>query len=156
MNDASGQASDYLLIAKRNNSLSLPGRRLFFASMVIVSFAIAIVWAMQGAWYVLPFAGVEMAALFLALMIIGRHAEDYETIVVSGDRIRVERREGGRISRDEFNRYWAQLVTREGPGDRCELALRSHGREVPLGRYLTDEQKRTVACELRSKLKHIR
>ena len=56
-----------------------------------------------------------------------------------------------RVERFEFNRYWAQLVVRE-PVARPRLALRSHGREVEFGRYLTDRQRLELARVLESRL----
>jgi uncharacterized membrane protein len=67
---------------------------------------------------------------------------------VHGDRILVEYRERGLAQQFEFNRCWAQLVT----GAAGSVALRSHGREVEIGRYCCDESRRTLARELRSRL----
>jgi uncharacterized membrane protein len=65
----------------------------------------------------------------------------------------VERWETGRVSRDEFNRCWAQVVYQPGaPGTGEVLALRSHGRMVQLGRHLTQEQRRQVARALKQQL----
>ncbi|MBI1395462.1 MAG: DUF2244 domain-containing protein [Betaproteobacteria bacterium] len=155
MQIAEVDASGYRLICRRNDSLSPRGRRLFFASIVVVSFGIAIAWWFRGAWVVLPFAVIEMAVLYIALRVLESHAGDCEMVSISDDRVVVERYERGRRSRHEFNRYWAQLVVRRlGPGDRCGLALRSHGKEVGFGDYLTDEQRLTVASELRRRLKN--
>mgnify|MGYP002778435985 CR=1 FL=1 len=55
----------------------------------------------------------------------------------------------------EFHRSWAQLVVRRvGPGQRYDLALRSHGKEVRFGSFLTDEQRLEVAATLRKRLKN--
>jgi uncharacterized membrane protein len=43
------------------------------------------------------------------------------------------------------------VVERPGPGDAVALAVRSHGREVRFGAFLTDEQKLAVAQTLRRK-----
>ncbi|MCW5626487.1 MAG: DUF2244 domain-containing protein [Burkholderiales bacterium] len=151
--DTPGQ-NDWLLVSRRNRSLSTTGRYLFLGSIAMVSFGIAFVWSLNGVWYVLPFTCVEMVVLFVAFKVFERHANDFESIRLTGDRILVERRTSGRVSRHEFDRYWAQLVvTRSGPGNGVELALRSHGREVPFGEFLTDEQRADLANELKRRLK---
>lgn len=144
-------APDFLLVARRNDSLSPSGRRLFFVSIVVVSLAIAFWWAFNGAWYVLPFSVIELVVLYGALRLVERHAGDFESITVSGDRILVEQRRRGRSSRHEFNRYWVQLVVNDtGNG---QLAMRSHGREVTFGELLSSDQRSAVASELRRFMK---
>jgi uncharacterized membrane protein len=154
MQTAQGSATDYTLIFRRNGSLSASGRRWFFLSILAVSFGIATAWAVNGAWYVLPFAGLEMAVLYLALMVIARHGEDHETITIDGDRVVVERTRMGRTVRHEFNRHWARVVL-AGAGRKSALWLRSHGREVEIGEFLSDEQRKAVANDLRRRLGNI-
>lgn len=146
-----GSADDgWTLLAKRNDSLSPRGRRLFFGSMVIVCSTIAVVWALNGAWYVVPFACIELAVLYAALWVLQRHASDYELLRIDGDTVHLEHCRLGRVTSHRFNRHWAQLVVeRTGPGDAVALAVRSHGRQVRFGEFLTDEQKLSVAQSLR-------
>lgn len=50
-------------LMKRNCSLSPRQVGWFYLSIVILSFVIASFFAWQGAWFVLPFSGLEVAAL---------------------------------------------------------------------------------------------
>ena len=45
-----------------------------------MSFAIRVAFALYGAWPILPFVGLEVAALAAAFHVNGRHATDYERI----------------------------------------------------------------------------
>jgi len=105
---------------------------------------------------VLPFAGAEMFVLFLAFRFIERHAGDFESIAIKDDRVLIERWEIGRVSRYEFNRYWAQVVVSHSAsaGKSVLLALRSHGRQVEFGRHLTEDQRDALARKLRQQLRH--
>jgi len=151
-----GRTGEFLLIARRNNSLSSAGRAVVLGSLIVVCFAISLAFAFHGAWLVLPFAGVEMFVLFLAFRLIERHAGDLESIAIKGDRVLVERWETGRVSRYELNRYWAQVVVhRGGPSGKTTLALRSHGREVEFGRHLTEEQRDALALTLGQRLRTV-
>jgi uncharacterized membrane protein len=146
---------EFLLIARRNNSLSSAGRAVVLGSLVALSLAISLAFAVQGAWLVLPFAGAEMLVLFLAFRFIERHAGDFESIAIRDDRVLVERWETGRVSRYEFNRYWAQVVvSHSASGGKSVLALRSHGREVEFGQHLTEEQRDALARKLRQQLRN--
>ena len=143
-------AAEYERVARRNNSLSSTGRIQVFAFLFIVSVGIAGAFALLGAWMILPFAGLEMLVLFLALRHIDHHAADYERIAIAGDKVRVELFEAGQARSHEFNRCWAQLVASP---DGARLALRSHGREIEIGRHRNDEQRIGLARELGRRLR---
>ena len=143
-------AAGFTRVARRNNSLSSTGRLLAFGFIFVVSVGIAVAFAIIGAWPILPFAGLEMLVLCLAFRAIGRRAADYERIAIDGDRVRVEIREAGQERGHEFNRAWAQVVVSRGG---AQLALRSHGREVEIGRHLDCGQRLVLARELERQLR---
>ena len=143
-------AIQFRQVARRNNSLSSTGRLLVFAFIFVVSVGIAAAFAYFGAWLILPFAGIEMLVLYLAFRYIERHATDYELIEIDGDRVTVERLEGGSTLSQAFSRYWARVVVSEDGG---RLALRSHGREFEVGRTLSDEQRLELAQALQRRLR---
>ena len=144
-------ATEYVYTARRNNSLSPIGRRFVFGFILTVSLGIAVAFSLVfGAWPIMPFAGIEMAVLYFAFRYIDRHADDYERITIRGDSVAVEIREGAEVTRHELHRCWAQVVCEAGG---ARLALRSHGRDVALGRHLGDAQRAGMARELARELK---
>ena len=149
------ETGEFLLVAKRNNSLSATGGALVVGSLVVLSLAISLCFASFGAWMVLPFAGAEMGVVYWAFRQMQRHAADFESLAIKGDRVLVERWDCGRLSRFELNRYWAQVVLEQGdrPGHTV-LALRSHGRQIEFGRHLTEEQRVAVARTLKQQLRN--
>jgi len=50
------ESGEFLLIARRNNSLSAAGRAVVLGSLVLITLAISLAFAFFGAWLVLPFA----------------------------------------------------------------------------------------------------
>jgi uncharacterized membrane protein len=152
------QPHSFVFVSRRNNSLSANVRHLVFGSLVLVSLAISFAFALLGAWLILPFSGAEMAVLYAAFHVIARHAGDYESIAIVGERVLIERWVTGRVSRYELNRHWAQVVCEPafrgwGRGWREVLALRSHGRSIEIGSHLTDEQRREMAQTLKDRLR---
>lgn len=144
------QAAEFSLVARRNNSLSSSGRFLVFVFVFAVSVGIAVAFAMLGAWLILPFAGLEMLALFLAFREIGRHAGDFERIAIGRDQVQVELCEIGERCNHSFSRHWARVVASR---DGRYLALRSHGRELAIGRHRNDDQRLELAKELARELR---
>lgn len=147
--NAAEGATDIMLVARRNNSLSPGGGRLVFGCLAAVVLAISLGFAMSGAWLILPFAGLELLVMGVAFRYMDQHAGDYECMTMHDDQVVIERRDRGRVSRSEFNRHWARLIISEPRGmERGRLALRSHGKEVEFGKFLTDEQIATMARRL--------
>jgi len=148
---AGGETAEYVYTARRNNSLSTSGRQLVFGFILCVSLGISTgVYVLFDAWPVLPYSAIEMTALYFAFRYMERHAADYERITIRGGTVAIESHEGPHVTRLELNRYWAKVVCdAHGSG----LALRSHGREVPLGRHLCEERRLDLAHELKRELR---
>jgi uncharacterized membrane protein len=148
---AGGEAAEYVYVARRNNSLSSSGRLFFFAFILAVSLGIAAGFSFVfGAWPILPFAGLEMAVLYCAFRYMDNHAADYERITIRGCEVAIEVHEGAHITRRELNRHWSQVVC-EADGSR--MTLRSHGRDIEVGRHLCAEQRLAMARELGRELR---
>ena len=150
-----GSAADnqvFSLFAKRNCSLKWAERWRAFWLIASLSAIIAGAFAMFGAWLILPFAGLEVGALYLAFRLLDRRANDYERLTIDGDRLIVEQRKQGRLTRFEGNRLWTQVVVRREYA-RVQLALRYHGREIEFGTFLNDEARSSAARSLQEQLR---
>jgi uncharacterized membrane protein len=148
---AGGETAEYVYTARRNNSLSTSGRQLVFGFILFVSLGIATgFYVVFDAWPVLPYAALEMTVLFLAFRYMDRHAADYERITIRGGTVAIESHEGPHVKRLELNRYWAKVIC---DADGSRLALRTHGREIPVGRHLCEERRLDLACELTRELR---
>lgn len=134
-------------------ALSAAQRRRVLWFLAGVSFAIALAFAWIGAWPVLPFAGLEVGVLVWAFREIERHADDYERLIVDGDRLVVEQKSAERLVCHEFNRHWARLVAEHDRAGLARLALCSHGRELVLGRALGPPQREALEKTLQSLLR---
>lgn len=133
---------------RHSSSLDITLLRTVFGSLALFSLIIAAGFAAAGAWPVIPFAGLEIAALAVAASVVMRRAGDFERLTVQGDRISVEIREQGEVRRYDFHCGWARLVTSEAGA----VALRSHGQEVAIGRYCGEASRRILFRELHSRL----
>ncbi|MDN5939661.1 MAG: DUF2244 domain-containing protein, partial [Salinisphaera sp.] len=107
--------------------------------------------AWLGYWMVLPFSGLEMLALAVALW-WGMRDNSYREVVCVDDRyVRVE--SGWRHPQRhwQYERAWAQLRLEPGPyaSSPTRLWLGSHGKGCILGGCLTNEEREAVARKLR-------
>jgi uncharacterized membrane protein len=132
-------------------SLTPRGARWFMGSLCAVSFGIGGCFAVQGFWPVLPFAGLEMAALGFALWLSMRRKLDTQTIRISEERVEVEVKTARTVCSFVFPRHWAQVKLRraKSPWHPSSLSIQSHGRACELGGFLTEEARRALAERLR-------
>jgi uncharacterized membrane protein len=123
----------------------------FYAGIFIVSMGIAIAFAMKGAWLILPFAGLEMLVLGIALYVVAQRAASWQEIAIDVDSIRVVDHSAKRVQKLSFQRAWVRVVLKEAAisGHPSRLLLGSHGRNVEIGNCLNEEEKRHLVVELR-------
>jgi uncharacterized membrane protein len=140
-----------------NCSLSVRGAVMFFGSLCAVSFGVAGMFALQGFWPVLPFAGLEMLGLGWALHLSLQRRFHRQTIIVSDADVSVESRDRTYCSQVVFPRHWAQVKLRR-PASRLHpsrLTIESHGRQCELGSFLTEAERRGLALRLQRLVGHI-
>jgi uncharacterized membrane protein len=148
---SSGPQTALRLTIRRNCSIAPRGLWWLLGATAAVSIGIGAGFAVFGAWVILPFAGLEMAALGAAFYCVSRHAGDYERFVEEQGALKVEIRDAEDIRTYEFNPHWARLVLR-GRGWSHRLALRSHGRELEIGRHLPEAGRLALATRLGQRL----
>jgi uncharacterized membrane protein len=131
-------------------SLSPRGALLFFASVVVVTLGIAAIATLLGFWPVLPFAGAEMLLLGWALRANMQRRFERESIDVTETEV-VIKYSLGTPRRVVFPRHWARVKIRrpKSPLHRGHLVIESHGRAHEVGKFLTEEERRHLAAELR-------
>ncbi len=148
------QPHEHQWVLKRNCSLSPSQLASCFAILGAVSLGIAGVFASRGAWMVVPFACIEVAALVAAFIVYGRHAADFERISFGAERVVVERSNGARVERAEISPTWLRV---EYDGSRRALIRLVAGREaLSIGCYVPDESRERLAQELRAGLTGVR
>lgn len=157
MVDVRGTASSahYSITARPNCSLSPAGTLCVFSAITFVTLAIAVIFALLGAWLVLPFAGLELVALWLCFCHVWRHVHDFERLVIDHDKVIVDKHELASDTHIELNSYWAQVVMEMLPDGECRrLSLRSHGREIEFGKLLNSQERLDLGLSLKARLGH--
>jgi uncharacterized membrane protein len=141
-----------------------PHRSSTLRGVHICMWALAVFWVpltvlcvVIGAWPVFPFFGVEMLLLYGLLRLNLRRGREVETIAVTARELTVDRvTHWGRHSRWSFQPQWLQVLVDETRGRGSRLVLRSHGRSLAIGRFLTTDEKIGVAEKLKRALDDVR
>jgi uncharacterized membrane protein len=143
------QALQWLL--KRNCSITPRQLGQVYGSLCGVSMAIAAFFFVQGATFVLAFAGLEVVAVGAALFVFARHAADREVLTLTGHQLQVEQWNGSRVARTDFSADWLTVEPAAGQGSLVQIAGR--GQTVRVGRFLRPELRADFARELRRALR---
>jgi len=139
------------LVIRPNYSLNWQGNKQFMAGISAVSLGIAGWFAWQGAWMILPFAGLELAALGTALYWVACKAMDTEVIVINDDFVEICKGRRQIESTIRLQRCWAQVRLEAANHEwyPSRLLIGSHGEHTEIGSFLGELEKHSLARELR-------
>lgn len=144
-----------------HRSLSPRGFLILMASVCAISFTGGLAFWLAGAWPVIGFLGADVLLIYLAFKINYRRGRLIERLHLTRDKLTVSRVwPGGRSASWEFQPSWLQVIcdtpersqgTVNAAADN-PLILRSHGRNLAIGSFLTQQERAEVAAALRAAL----
>ena len=139
----------YLVLTPRS-SLTPANARVFIGVVGGTCFAVAGVFAAQGFWPVLPFAGLEIGLLVWAVRASLREGSKRETIEIDEQRITIRRYDPGGEHFSVFPRHGSRVTLRtpQTALHPSRLMLESRGRVCEVGRFLTEDARHSLAARL--------
>lgn len=137
-------------IVRPDRSLSWRQTKFVYATLAGLCLVVAAAFTAMGFWLVLPFAGAEVVLLAAGFYLCALSGRVTEVIRIDEDRVAVERVGHGRRERCEFRRRWARILLLPPAIDwyPSRLVIRSHGKQVQLGAFLTEAERRKLAADL--------
>lgn len=146
---------DALLTPHR--SLSPRGFLLLMAGLCVISFTAGLFFFLVGAWPVVGFLGLDILLVYVAFKVSYRRARLYETLELTRDALTVRRVEPtGEETSWRFQAAWLQVLMEDPPGHGSQLTLRSHGKSLAIGGFLTPRERLDLANALRAALAEAR
>ncbi len=157
---AEAVVKDWLL--KRNCAVTPRQFIGFYLLLSCLSFTIAAIVALTGAWMVLIFTALEVLVVGVAFVIYARHAVDYEHIHLEPHRLVVEQMCASRKTHYEFNPRWVRVEVGVG-GEaavemgfpwtarrQAQITLHAAGLAVEIGQHLAQDKRAQFAQDLRT------
>lgn len=136
---------------------AMPWQQIMLIYFLIstVTIIIALGFFSQGFTLILPFAGLELTALGVVLYISAWRSNIKEVVCVADDKIRIEIGHNTAEKVFEIDRTWAQVVLQRSWNNwyPSRLLLRSHGRQLEIGKFLNEQERQRLAIELKKILK---
>jgi uncharacterized membrane protein len=139
----------YEAVLRPHRSLSPRGFLILMLAIAGVSFVTGVAFVAMGAWPVTGFFGLDAVLLYGAFRLSYRSGRVRETVRLAGDDLTVERMSvRGEVRTWRFQAFWLRLLLIEQGAERNRLLLRSHGRELAIGGFLTADERRSLAAEI--------
>jgi len=155
MVELSGEpAGDPTFVIWPHSALSWAGmRRLLYALTAAIA-AVAVFFALEGAWLVLPFAGLEALVVCGGIYLNARWAVTREVLHLAGRDLIVSRGRRDLVEVARLPRHWTRVTLVRDPGGwyPSRLFLESHGRRLEVGAVLAEAERERLADALRTQL----
>lgn len=137
-------------VVRPNQSLNWRQAKIFVLLLSIPVLGIAIGFSLVGLWPILPFAGLELAGVWVALYIGVLRNRKCQVITVESDQVFIEKGNYQPEHSWKFNRSWTKVSLIPGqPGTYpARLLIRSHGKRIEVGEFLNEEERRELAINL--------
>jgi uncharacterized membrane protein len=144
------------IILQPNRSFSWRDNVWFLVGISGLSLMIGLMFMLQGFWLILPFGVLELSLLGACLYQCARFTHLQEVITFTPEALTIERGYGKPDKRHEFHRIFAQIFVRK-PLHRwygSKVAIRSKGKEVEVGSFLSEDERKSLIKDLRSMVSH--
>lgn len=140
-------------VLMQHRSLGPAGFAVLMTAVAGVSFVAGAAFLIAGAWPVFGFFGLDALLIYGAFKLNYRAGRAYEAVAITPEVFKLTRVDpAGREKHYELNPYWARVSLRERPDGRTFLSVVAQGREIVVGRFLTDDERRDFAGVLRGAL----
>lgn len=109
-------------------------------------------------WGLLPFLVLAISGLWWGLQQSYASARLHEALTIDCDNLHLTRTNpGGDVQEWQCNSYWAQVNLHETGGPVAHyITLKGKGREVEIGAFLSEGERKTLYAELRTALRGAR
>jgi uncharacterized membrane protein len=137
-----------------HRSLSPRGFWLLMTVISTICFSAGMAFMALGAWPVFGFLGLDVLAIYIAFRLNYRRARLFETVRLLADALEVRRvHPNGRVEAWTLAPNWLSVEVEGFQGsNRGAVRLRSHGRELRIGRFLSPDERQGLAAALRAAL----
>ncbi len=132
-------------LLRRNCMLTPLQLGWLMATAGLLSLGVAIVWAVLGVWWILPFAMIEAVGLGIAFVVYGRHAADMDRVVVGKTKVLIEVVDGAKREQAECLANQVRVIYSKRK--KSLIQLRMGAKNWPVGRFVPDSQRESLAKE---------
>jgi len=148
----------FRLTIKPTRSISWRGNLIFLLLISTPILIIAFGFLYVGAPIILPFAGLEILIVLLASYYVYQKTNKQEIITISPEKLIIEKGKFRPETSIEFIREWAYVFVERAkhPWYPVHIVISSKGQRVPVGEFLTDDDKKIFIEKMDEIIREIR
>ena len=140
-----------------HRSLGRQGYAILIAGTAVIFFLYGMVFLTIGAWPIFGFLGGEWLLFWFLFRKHHRGDDRAERIRLYADHLLFERFDRhGRHTAERLQPYWLNIILERAAEPDNALYLRSHGRSIEVGAFLSPQERRGLADQLRAVLQRHR
>ncbi len=137
-----------------SRSLTRRGLVILICLVITANMAVALRALNAGGWPILPFLGLDVAALAGAFWLNNRAARMHERVVLDDGALTITHvAPSGRAVVWAFEPAWVQVAVEESRRAAGRVTVTTHGKGVALGEFLTPAERRAMASALNEALR---
>ena len=146
------------ILIKPNQSISWKSGLVFVLVIAFTCLSIGLGFAYVGATLILPFAGLEVIFVGICTYLVLNKTSQQEVITLSKDKLIIEKGAYRLKKVWEYFRLWSYITVErpQHPWYPAHIVVTSKGERVPLGDFLTEQEKEELVSSLESIINDLR
>ena len=146
------------ILMKPNQSISWKSGLVFVLVIAFTCLSIGLGFAYVGATLILPFAGLEVIFVGICTYLVLNKTSQQEVITLSKDKLIIEKGAYRLKKVWEYFRLWSYITVErpQHPWYPAHIVVTSKGERVPLGDFLTEQEKEELVSSLESIINDLR
>ena len=146
------------ILIKPNQSISWKSGFVFVLVIAFTCLSIGLGFAYVGATLILPFAGLEVIFVGICTYLVLNKTSQQEVITLSKDKLIIEKGAYRLKKVWEYFRLWSYITVErpQHPWYPAHIVVTSKGERVPLGDFLTEQEKEELVSSLESIINDLR
>ena len=146
------------ILLRPNQSISWKSGLVFMLVIAFTCLSIGLGFAYVGATLILPFAGLEVIFVGICTYLVLNKTSQQEVITLSKDKLIIEKGAYRLKKVWEYFRLWSYITVErpQHPWYPAHIVVTSKGERVPLGDFLTEQEKEELVSSLESIINDLR
>jgi len=141
--ETNSEECTHSILLRPNQSTDWKSSLLFIFIIAFTCLSIGIGFAFAGATMILPFAGLEVLFVGICVYLVMKKTYKQEVITLTKEKLKIEKGEGKINQVWEYYRMWSSVSVErpEHPWYPAHIVVTSKGERVPIGDFLTVDEK---------------
>ncbi|MDG2019398.1 MAG: DUF2244 domain-containing protein [SAR86 cluster bacterium] len=148
--ETNSEENTYRILLRPNQSTDWKSSLIFILIIAFTCLTIGIGFAFAGATMILPFAGLEVIFVGICVYLVMKKTYKQEVITLTKETLKIEKGGGSIDQVWEYFRMWSYVSVErpDHPWYPAHIVVTSKGERVPVGDFLTEDEKEDLVSNL--------